>query len=338
MGKELPFGACPAGPVQTFVLADCGLRLETLNLGATIRALWAPDRNGVSRDVLLGYDSAAAYWEQDGCLGGTIGRCANRIAGAAFSLNGRRWTLTANEGENQLHGGKEGFHKKLWDAVCGEKSVTFSRTSPAGEEGYPGTLRVEVTYALRQGAVCIDYRAVSDADTVVSLTNHAYFNLAGQDGGPVGDHVLTVRADRFTPCGAGNIPSGETEDLGGTPLDLRVGAPLSSRLGDPFLAGTRGFDHNYVLSGGDGPCAELYCPRTGIAMDMTATQPGLQVYTAGFLTPRMGKNGVLYGPGHGVCLENEHFPDAIHHADFPSPVLRAGETYRHRIVLRFSTR
>lgn len=338
MVTDIFFGRCPLGEVRLLCLSDgAGARAELLTLGAAVRALQVPSRTGTLTDVCLGYDTAREYWDHDACLGATIGRCANRIAGASFVLGGQTWPLTANEGANQLHGGA-GFHKKLWAYACGEHSVTFSLDSPAGEEGYPGALHVEVTYTLQNRCLTIDYLARADADTVVNLTNHTYFNLAGHTGGPVDDHVLTVRADRYTPCGQGNIPTGALADVGGTALDLRSGAALGSRLVDPLLAQTRGYDHNYALTDGDGPGAALWCPRTGIALEVATSLEGMQVYTAGFLTSRRGKAGGLYGPHHAVCLETQHFPDAIHHPNFPSPVLRAGADYRETTRFSFSIR
>lgn len=320
-------------------LTDGNCSAELLPFGAALRALWVPDRDGRPTDVCLGYESPEAYQTLDGCLGASIGRCANRIGGARFTLNGQEFRLTANEGENQLHGGLVGFHKKLWQVSrTGENTVTFTLDSPDGEEGFPGNLHAEITYTLAEGALSIDYQAVSDRDTVVNLTNHSYFNLAGQSSGPVTDHVLTVRADRYTPAGPGNVPTGELAAVDGTPLDLRRGAVLGERLGDPFLAPTRGFDHNLVLSGGPGPLATLYCPRTGIFLEMETTLEGVQVYTANFLGQRPGKAGAVYGPHHAVCLETQHFPDAINHPNFPSPILRSGETARSRTVYRFSVK
>ena len=184
----------------------------------------------------------------------------------------------------------------------------------------------------------MDYQAVSDADTVVNLTNHAYFNLAGHDGGVVSDHQLTVRAAAYTPAGAGNVPTGEIAPVEGTPLDLRTGADLGGRLGEAFLAASRGYDHNYVLDGGNAPAAELWCPRTGIGLALDTTLPGMQLYTAGFLTERTGKAGAVYGSGHAVCLEPQFFPDAVNHPSFPSPVLKAGAEYHQTIRYRFFVR
>lgn len=336
MVTERLFGAVNGHEVHLLTLADAsGAEVELISLGAAIRAIRVPDRSGAPTDVCLGYDTPEEYTSQDACLGGTIGRCANRIGGARFAIGGREYRVTPNEGCNTLHGGAVGFHQKLWDHVCGGDFVTFSLTSPDGEEGFPGNLHVEVTYTLRDGTLTIDYRAESDADTVVNLTNHAYFNLAGHGGGPVTDHVLTVRTDRYTPSDSGNIPTGELAPVDGTPLDLRTPTVLGERLGDPFLAASRGFDHNFVLNGGGPWAAELFCPRTGIALEMSTTLEGMQLYTAGWLTERPGKGGVRYAPAHAVCLETQHFPDAVNHENFPSPILRAGAVYRETTKYRF---
>ena len=335
MVKEGQFGLLDGQPVALLTITDGAMEVELISFGAAVRSIRVPDRNGNSVDVCLGYDTPAEYRDQGGCLGGCLGRCANRIGGAKFTLNGVTYPLFANEGANTLHGGKVGFHKKLWAYTCGENSVTFTLDSPDGEEGFPGNLHAEVTYTLGDGALTIDYRAVTDRDTVVNMTNHTYFNLAGHDGGRVDDHVLTIRASRYTPAGSGNIPTGEIASVEGTPLDLRHSAVLGDRLGDPFLAAGGGYDQNFVLDGGEGPAVELYCPRTGIAMEMTTTLEGTQLYTAGHLSNRPGKGGAVYDIAHAVCLEPQFFPDAVHHENFPSPILRAGEAYRQSITCRF---
>ena len=335
MCETTPFGALEGLDMPLIRLREGEIQVELLPFGAAIRSISVPDRQGRPTDVCLGYDRIEDYRDRDACFGGTIGRCANRIGGAAFTLNGTVYRLTANEGRNQLHGGKTGFHKKLWRFTCAPGAVTFALDSPDGEEGFPGNLHAEVTYAVSGDALTVEYRAVSDADTVVNLTNHAYFNLAGHNGGPVSDHRLTVRAAAWTPAGAGNVPTGEIAPVEGTPLDLRTGAVLGQRLDDDFLAGTQGYDHNYVLDGDDAPAAELWCPRTGIGLELSASLPGMQLYTAGFLTERTGKAGAVYGPGHAVCLEPQFFPDAVNHADFPSPGLKAGTEYHQTIRYRF---
>lgn len=306
-----------------------------LPYGATLQSLLVPDRNGVQRDVVLGYESLAEYQQNDGYLGATVGRCANRIAGAQFTLDGTAYPLAANEGKNQLHSGPHGLHQKVWAwEQRAENSVTLRAVSPDGEDGYPGTLEVAVTYTLSDGALEIDYKAESDCDTVCNLTNHAYFNLAGQGSGLVDSHALRVNADHYTPCGPGIIPTGEVRAVDGTALDLRRSTQLGDRLGAAELAEYGGYDHNFCLNSAN--AARLYCPESGICMDTETTLPGLQVYTAGFLTERRGKDGAVYGKNHGVCLETQFWPDAVHHENFPSPILRAGETYRHQTVYRFS--
>lgn len=334
------FGTCTLGPVRAVTLTDgTGCRARFLTLGAILQSLEVPDREGRLVDVCLGYDTAEAYLENNGHFGGCIGRCANRIGGASFALNGRTYALPANEGANHIHGGAETcFDRRLWGVAARGDSAVFTLTSPDGEGGYPGTARITVTYTLREGCLHMEYQAESDADTLMNLTNHAYFNLAGHDGGPVLDHVLTVRAGRYTPTGGDKVPTGELAGVEGTALDLRQGAVLEDRLGDPFLAWAKGYDHNMVLDGGEAPAAELYCPRTGIALEMQTTLEGMQLYTAGGMSPRAGKGGVMYGPSWGVCLETQHFPDAIHHSNFPSPVLRVGGTYCETTSYRFTVR
>lgn len=338
MVKEEQFGVLEGAPVALLTIVNGNMEVELISFGAAVRSIRVPDRNGNPVDVCLGYDTPTEYRDQGGCLGASLGRYANRIGGAAFTLMGNRYPLFANEGNNTLHGGKVGFHKKLWAYACGENSVTFSYDSPDGEEGFPGNLHVEVMYTVENGTLTIRYQAVSDRDTVVNLTNHTYFNLAGHDGGRVDDHELTVRAGCYTPADSGNIPTGELASVAGTPLDLRHGAVLGERLDDPFLAAGRGYDQNFVLDGGTEPAAELYCPRTGITMEMTTTMEGMQLYTAGHLSRRAGKGGAVYDIAHGVCLETQHFPDAVNHENFPSPVLRAGETLHQQTAYRFLVR
>ena len=338
MAQIKPFGHLNGQEVPVLVLTDGVCTAELLPYGAALRALWVPDREGVLRDVCLGYDDLDSYRSMDACLGATIGRCANRIGGARFTIDGTTYHVTANEGKNCLHGGVEAFHRKLWDYTCGENSVTFSYVSPDGEEGFPGTLRVEVTYTLENRTLTIDYRAVSDRDTVANLTNHTYFNLAGQGGGPVVDHVLTIRAEHYTPADGGNVPTGQLAPVAGTPLDFRSPTAMGEGLSHPFLAASRGYDHNYVLAGGGAPAAELWCPASGIGLEMTTTLEGMQLYSAGWLSPRVGKGGAVYGPAHAVCLETQHFPDAVNHESFPSPILRAGEPLREQTAFRFFVR
>ena len=323
--------------MDKIILHSGSFEAHILPYGATLQSLWVPDKQGQRRDVVLGYESVEAYGQSDGYLGATVGRCANRIAGAQFTLDGVTYPLCANEGANQLHSGPHGLHQKVWTwEQPAENRVTLRTVSPDGEDGYPGTLEVRVTYTLDGGALAIDYEAVCDRDTICNLTNHAYFNLAGQASGAVAGHVLRVNADSYTPCGAGTIPTGEVRAVDGTALDLRQGVVLGQRLDAAELEEYRGYDHNFCLNGE--AAAQLFCPESGICLDTETTLPGLQVYTAGFLTERSGKAGAVYGKNHGVCLETQFWPDAAHHENFPSTVLRSGEVYRHRTVYRFSVK
>lgn len=337
MCRLTPFGVWEGREVPCIELSDGEYAVELLPYGAAVRAIYVPDRNGDRRDICLGYDRLEEYRDRDACFGGTIGRCANRIGGARFTIDGREYRVTANEGENCLHGGNEGFHRRLWDFVCTEDAVTFSYTSPDGEEGFPGTVHAEVTYRLTGGELSIEYRARTDRSTVVNLTNHAYFNLGGHDSGRVDGHMLTVRASRYTPTDSANVPTGTLAAVEGTALELRKPVELGRRLRDAAFNGGRGYDHNYALDGGE-EAAELWCPATGIGLTMSTTMEGMQLYTAGWLTERGGKGGAVYGAFHGVCLETQHFPNAVNCPSFPSPLLRAGETLYQRTAFRFFTR
>lgn len=323
MVTQTNFGLLDGAEIPLFTLSKGDLAVELIPLGAAIRAIRVPDRKGALVDICLGYDTPEAYASLDGCLGGTVGRYANRIAGASLPIGDTLFPLTANEGKNTLHGGEPGFHQVLWDSSAGEDQVTFSRLSPDGENGFPGNLKVEVAYTLTEDALTVSYRAVSDADTAVSLTNHAYFNLAGQGSGPMDGHTLTLLASRYTPFGPGNLPTGEILTVDGTPLDLRAPTVLAGQV----------FDHNLIPDAT--PFAKLQSPATGIGVEFSSTLPGVQLYTADFLSPRQGKGGVTYGPRHGICLEPQFFPDSPHFDRFPSPLLKAGEEYHHRISYRF---
>lgn len=330
MVERIPFGSSFLTRVT-----DGACCAEIIPYAASIRALWVPDRDGRRVDVCLGYDTPEEYAGQGGCLGAVVGPYANRISNAKFVLNGREYVLPANEGRNCLHSGS-GFRHALWDLRAeGERSVVCSIDSPDGADGFPGDLHVEVAYTLDNGALAIDYRAVCDADTVLNLTNHAYFNLAGQAGGRVDDHVVTLAASRFTPFLPDLIPTGEVREVAGTAWDLRRPTVLGDRLSHPDLAPTRGFDQNFVLDG-TRPAAIVSCPRTGITMTVETDMEGMQLYTAGGLSKRKGKGGAVYGSAHGLCLETQHFPDAVNQPAFPSPILRVGEEFHSRTVYRFT--
>ena len=300
--------------------------LTLISLGAAVRSLAVPDREGRPVDVVLGYDSVAEYEAGRDFFGATIGRYANRIAGARFSLGGREYRLTANEGTNTLHGG-EGFDKRVFDFYASETEAEFTRLSPHMEDGFPGDLDVTVKYALGENEVRMTYTAVSDRDTVVNLTNHSYFDLSGGRGAAA--HVLRLDSGAYTEPDAALIPTGRIVPVDGTRFDFRAAKPL-----------TESFDHNFVL-GAPGElreAAELYSPDTGICMTVYTTMPGLQLYTGGAMSSRRGKNGAALAPGAGLCLETQFFPDSPNRPEFPSALLRAGERYEHTTIWRFSVR
>lgn len=336
------FGALPdEREVFAYTLTDGRISCDILTYGATVRAIRVPDRDGLLRDVTLGFDRLEDYLLQDAYLGATVGRCANRIGGASFPLDGKTWHLAKNDGENHLHGGLVGFDKQLWSVEeATDSRLVLSLVSPDGQEGYPGTLRVRVVYSVEDAALSIEYRAEADKATLCNLTNHAYFNLNGQGGGDVLGHTIRIFADRITEVKKGLIPTGELTDVTGTPLDLRqqtaIGAQIDADFAQMVLAG--GFDHNYVLSGeGLREAAVAEGERSGIRMRVLTTQPGLQFYSGNFLQnlPK-GKDGAVYIKRSGFCLEAQRFPDAPHHKNFPSAVLRPGEVYHEVTVFSFS--
>lgn len=337
-----PFGTTAGGaPVTCFRLENAsGAWAEVLDYGAILRAVSVPDRTGTLRDVCLGFDSVRDYEEQhQGYLGALVGRCANRIRGSRFALNGREYALAANENPNHLHGGVRGFDQYIWDHSVEGDSVVFSRTSPDGEEGYPGTLKVQVRYALTEdNALKLVLEGESDADTVVNLTSHAYWNLNGHGAGSVGSHTLSIDAIAFTELGADNCPNGTIASVVGTPFDLRTARPLEAGWDDdhPQIRQGAGYDHNWVLRGtGLRRAAVLTAPESGITMALSTTQPGLQVYTGNFLPETVGKGGAGYAPRCGVAMEAQGFPDAVNQPGFPTVVLRAGERYHQEIMFAF---
>ena len=333
----IPWGCSIFGEAVTLRRVESdALSFEVLDYGATLRSLRVKDAHGAWVDVVLGYDSLAEYEQNDGYLGAVVGRVCNRIAGAEFELDGNRYPLYQNDGVNHLHGGKRGFDKYVWDAEVLEDGVKFSRVSPDGEEGYPGNLHVAVTYTLTERGLRIAYDAVSDADTVISLTNHSYFNLAG--GGTALAHELRINAESFTANDEHSLPTGRLIPCAGTLFDFRAARPVGRDIGadDGQLAIGHGYHHNFALSGRD--AAELYSPESGVAMNITTDMPGVQLYTANFLERIPGKRGALMEPHGAVCLETQEFPDAVHHADFPSPVLRAGAAYHRETKLTFDVR
>lgn len=337
-----PFGTAADGtPVTCFHLENAaGAWAEVLDYGCILRAVSVPDRTGALRDVCLGFDTVEDYRKNHAAyLGALVGRCANRIRDARFTLEGRTYVLPANEGHNHLHGGNRGFDQYVWDHSVEGDTVVFSRTSPDGEEGYPGTLKVRASYTLTEdNALRLVLEGESDADTVVNLTSHAYWNLNGHGAGSVGDHTLSIDAIAFTELGADNCPNGTIASVVGTPFDLRTARPIGAGWDAPHpqIRQGAGYDHNWALRGtGLRRAAVLTGPESGITLTLSTTQPGLQVYTGNFLPETVGKGGARYAPRCGVALEAQGFPNAVNQPGFPTVVLGAGERYRQEIVFAF---
>jgi aldose 1-epimerase len=338
--------------VSRYVLTNRqGVEAVVITYGATLVSLKVPDRAGKSADVVLGYDTLEGYEQGKSYFGGTIGRYGNRIAHGEFTLDGTTFHLPKNDGPNSLHGGTVGFNKRIWAGVDRSRAdaevLELSYTSAAGEEGYPGTLKVKVTYTLPAEAneLRIDYTATTDKDTVINLTNHSYFNLSGDASREIVDHQLLLRAQQFTPVDATLIPTGELRAVRGTPFDFTKPAAIGERIhqDDEQLKFGKGYDHNWALERtkkvGLELAAEVLEPTSGRVLEVLTTEPGIQFYSGNFLDgTAKGKGGQLYAHRTGLCLETQHFPDSPNHPGFPSTVLKPGETYRSSTVLRFSTR
>lgn len=345
MAVSVPFGVMPDGTaVEQYTLTNRALSCDIITFGGSLRSLRVPDRTGKPVDVLLGFDTLEAYRTHGKSFGALVGRYANRIGGARFTLNGTVYPLVANNnGVNHLHGGGLGFNRRVWKAEsASDTALTLSLFSPNGEEGYPGDLLVRVTYTLTAEGLTIDYRAQSDRDTVCNLTNHAYFNLSGHDSGPVLDQTIQLLADRYTPTDPLSIPTGETAPVDGTPMDLRRPTPIGAHIGEDFaqLRQAGGYDHNWIPNGEAGtlrPIAQASSPASGISMEVLSDLPGVQFYTGNYVEGcPAGKGGAAYGRRWGFCLETQFFPDSPNHANFPSCVLRAGETFRSTTSFRFT--
>ena len=338
--------------VDLYTLAnDAGLQASITTYGGILVTLHVPDRDGKLEDVVLGFDTLEPYLARHPYFGALVGRVSNRIGGARFRLNGVEYQLSKTHGDNHLHGGVHGFDRQVWDAEVRETddgpSLVLSYLSPDGEEGYLGNLRVRVTYSLTQdNALRLDYHAVPDQPTIVSLTNHRYFNLRGEGNGTVMDHVLWLDADEFTPTDAGQITTGERRSVEGTPFDFRHPTPIGARAqaDDEQLRLGEGYDHNFILkttSGQPSLVGSVYEPTTGRLMEVLTDAPGIQLYTGnklGSAKPVVGKGGKVYGVHAAVCLETQELPNAVNLPDFPSPVVQAGEAYRQTTLYRFSTR
>jgi len=321
--------------VFVFTLEGAGdASIEVLNYGALWKTARVPDRYGKLTDVCLSYDTLDEYVADPMFIGVSVGRFGNRIGGAAFELNGKTYNLDKNDGNNSLHGGFDGYGKRMWDYEMLDGAVAFRLRSPDGDQGYPGNLDVTVTYSFdKKNALTIDYRAVSDQDTPVNLTNHAYFNLAGADTGKAGAMAQTIRlhAGAITEVNDEFIPTGRLLPVGDTPLDLRKGIVIGDKVGadHPQIRVASGYDINYAVDGkGLREAATLTSPKNGVSMKMLITNPGLQFYSGNMMGPPFEKNGA-------VCLEPQHYPDCVNHPDFPSCIIKAGKKYEQRTVYQF---
>jgi len=343
-----PFGKIPDGTaVEIFTLSDGPYEARITNYGGVVVSLKAPDRTGKSADVVLGFDDLNGYVANFNSpsvafFGAIIGRYGNRIAHGSFTLDGKKYSLPLNNGENTLHGGPHGFNNVVWQAKSITNGVELTYLSKDGEAGYPGNLSAVVRYTLIKGDLRIEYSATTDKDTVVNLTNHSYFNLAGQ--GDILNHQLTLHASRFTPVDAGLIPTGELKSVEGTPFDFRKATAVGARINadDEQLHRGRGYDHNWVLDSSGGKlteAAELYDAGSGRVLKVLTDQPGIQFYSGNFLDGSIiGKGGRPDELHAALCLETQHFPDSPNHPDFPTTELKAGERYHTVTVYSFSTR
>ena len=344
--KEV-FGKTPEGEViHAYTLTNKnGIRAKFINFGAILTELHVPDKDGEFADIVLGFDKLEDYLVNRAYFGCTTGRVANRIAGGKFPLGGKTYTLAVNNDPNHLHGGEKGLNKRIWEArevgAVNASAVRFSYLSPDGEEGYPANLSITVTYTLtHDDELRIDYEATTDSPTPVNLTNHSYWNLAGAGNGTILDHELTVLADEFTPVDVTGIPTGVIEPVRGTALDFTSPIPVGARI-DELKGDPGGYDHNYVLRGKEGGlamAARVHDRKSGRVLEIQTTEPGIQLYTANYLDGSIvGKGGKAYPMRAALCLETQHFPDSVNRPDFPSTILKPGDTYRSTTVHKFTT-
>jgi aldose 1-epimerase len=342
------FGTLPDGTdVDIFTLSNSNkVSVDITDFGGIIVSIFVPDKNGNIADVALGYSQLDNYIDNDGYIGALIGRHANRIEDAQFELNGKVYHLLKNDGNNHLHGGEVGLHNVVWKAEIanegGTEKLVLTHTSPDGEENYPGKLDVTVEYSLtEQNELKLDYRAVSDKDTVVNLTNHAYFNLSGHDYGDVLKHQVFINADKFTPVNNECIPTGEIRSVKGTVMDFTDMKGIAEGLESDYeqIKNGNGYDHNWVLNTNGNVnelAAELFDPESGRAMQVFTTKPGIQFYSGNFLSDKLiGKNNTAYRKRAGLCLETQYFPNSMKHKNFPSPILKANEEYHHVTIYKF---
>lgn len=343
--KTEAFGSIQSGKKATLYILENKNHtvVKVTDFGATLVSVLFADKDGVMKDMVLGYDDAASYEKGTSCFGATIGRNGNRIKDARFTIDGKEWVIEANENGNSLHSGKNGFNHLMWEMKeSGDNYVTFYHYSPQEEQGFPGNMHVTVTYTLDdEDTVHITYHAKADADTVMNFTNHSYFNLAGHDSGVMLDQKLQLFADAYTPDeDSHSIPTGEIAPVAGTPMDFTTMKPIGQDINADFeqLHFTGGYDHNYVLSDKSGTMrqmAKAECDASGIAMDAYTECCGVQLYAGNFIGTQIGKGGVTYGDRHGFCLESQFYPNAVNEKNFPSPVVPANTEYHSETKYHF---
>jgi aldose 1-epimerase len=344
--KKAPFGTVDGQEVDIYTLtAANGIEARITNYGGIVVSLKTPDKSGKPGDIVQGFDDLKGYLQDEPYFGALIGRYANRIGKARFTLEGKEYKLSANDGANSLHGGKKGFDKRVWSASVKGSSLELTYVSKDGEEGYPGTLTAKVVYTLNaKGELRIDYSATTDKTTVVNLTNHTYFNLKGQGNGDILDHEVTLYASRYTPIDSGLIPTGELVAVKGTPFDFLTAHKVGERIGveNEQLKLGGGYDHNWVLDAKPGAiakAAEVHEAGSGRVLEVWTDQPGIQFYTGNFLDGKLtGKDGKTYRRRAALCLETQHFPDSPNKPSFPTVVLKPGKTFHTTTIWKFSTR
>jgi aldose 1-epimerase len=349
--QQQPFGSRDGRPVTLYTLTNShGVEVRAMNYGGIILSIRVPDRKGQLGDIVLGHETLEGYIPNPPYLGAIVGRYANRIANGTFTLDGKKYELPKNDGPNTLHGGAtRTFDKVVWDGepLKGATGVAFSYVSKDGEEGFPGNLKVKVTYTLTDSnELVIDYEATTDKATPINLSQHSYFNLAGEGNGDILNHEIMINADRFTPVDKNLIPTGELRTVKGTPFDFTTPTRIGARIDENYeqLVLGHGYDHNFVINrksndSGLVLAARVYEPTTGRVLEVSTTQPAVQFYTGNFLDGSVtGKQGHVYKRRYGFCLETQHYPDSPNHPDFPTTILKPGETFRSKTVFKFSAK
>jgi len=346
-----PFGTRDGRPVNLYTLTNShGVEVRVMNYGGIILSIRVPDRKGQLADIVLGHETMEGYIPNPPYLGAIVGRYANRIANGSFTLDGKTYTLPKNDGPNTLHGGVDKpFNKVVWDGepFKGKTGVAFSYLSKDGEEGFPGNLKIKVTYTLTDAnELVIDYEATTDKATPINVSQHSYFNLAGEGNGDILNHEVMLNADRFTPVDKNLIPTGELRPVKGTPFDFTTPTKIGARIDDNYeqLVLGHGYDHNWIINRNSKDtglvlAARVYEPTTGRVLEVSTTQPAVQFYTGNFLDGTVtGKQGHVYKRRFGLCLETQHYPDSPNHPDFPTTILKPGETFRSKTVFKFSAK